>query len=178
MRFRLASLALLLLAAPTAAQSFPTDDPVIKRIWDEGMTDRSQAANLAQALMDSIGPRLAGSPGYGAAVKWLQQRYTEWGIPVRTEQYGTWRGWQRYQTHMDLVAPRFRTLEATMLAWSPSTNGRWVEAGELTANDDSVDARHDHESGRPQPPRVVNSDQGRKFGAEGRLSRRGVRPAP
>ena len=123
MRFRLASLALLLLAAPTAAQSFPTDDPVIKRIWDEGMTDKSQAANLAQALMDSIGPRLTGSPSYGAAVKWLQQRYSEWGIPVRTEQYGTWRGWQRYQTHMDLVAPRFRTLEATMLAWSPGTRG-------------------------------------------------------
>jgi carboxypeptidase Q len=122
MRFRLASLALLL-ATPAAAQSFPTDDPVIKRIWDEGMTAKSQAATLAQALMDSIGPRLAGSPGYGAAVKWLQQRYTSWGIPVRTEQYGTWRGWQRYQTHMDLVAPRFRTLEATMLAWSPGTKG-------------------------------------------------------
>ena len=56
-------------AAPALAQRFPTDDPVIKRIWDEGMTDRSQAATLAQILMDSIGPRLTASPGHDAAVE-------------------------------------------------------------------------------------------------------------
>ncbi len=124
-------LALSVPAAPVAAQSFPTDDPVIKRIWDEGMTSKSQAAPLAQVLMDSIGPRLAGSPGYASAVQWLQQKYGEWGIPVRAEQYGTWRGWRRYHTHMDLTAPRFRTLEATMLAWSPGTRGP-VEGAAVT----------------------------------------------
>ena len=67
-----ASLALLASVAPSAmAQRFPTDDPVIRRIWDEGMTERSHAASLAQALMDSIGPRLSGSPGFDAATDWL-----------------------------------------------------------------------------------------------------------
>src|SRR5262249_9016435 len=31
-------------------------------------------------------------------------------------------------THFDLIAPRTRSLEATMLAWSPGTNGQNVEA--------------------------------------------------
>jgi hypothetical protein len=87
------------------------------------MTDRSQIAKLAQVLMDSIGPRLTASPGHQSAVAWLQNMYKTWGVPARAERYGTWRGWRRYQTHMDLIAPRFRTLDAVMLAWSPGTKG-------------------------------------------------------
>jgi len=113
----------LLAPAVLPAQQFPTDDPVIKRIWDEGMTDKSQIAQLAQVLMDSIGPRLTGSPGHQAAVQWLQNMYRSWGVPARAEKYGTWRAWRRYQTHLDLAAPRFRTLDAIMLAWSPGTKG-------------------------------------------------------
>ena len=48
--------------APTPillAQDNPTGDPVVQRIYDEGMR-RSQASRLAQVLMDSIGPRLTG----------------------------------------------------------------------------------------------------------------------
>jgi carboxypeptidase Q len=115
---------LFLLGAPALqAQTFPTADPVLRRMWDEGMTERSQVEALAQVLLDSIGPRLTGSPGHQSAVEWLQQRYRQWGIPVRAEQYGTWRSWQRGRTHVDLIAPRLRTLEGTMLAWSPGTNG-------------------------------------------------------
>ena len=117
------SLLVLAFAAPLAAQQFPTADPVIKRIWDEGMTERSQIAKLAQVLMDSIGPRLTSSPGHQNAVQWLQNMYKSWGVPVRAERYGTWRSWKRYYTHMDLVAPRLRTLDAIMLAWSPGTSG-------------------------------------------------------
>jgi hypothetical protein len=110
-------------STPLVAQRFPTDDPVIRRLWDEGMTDRSQAASLAQALMDSIGPRLSGSPGYDAATDWLMSQYARWGVPARKERYGTWRGWRRGYTHLDLVAPRQRTLEGLILAWSPGTTG-------------------------------------------------------
>jgi hypothetical protein len=108
---------------PALAQTFPTDDPVIRQIWAEGMTEKSQAGRLAQILMDSIGPRLTGSPGHAAAGDWLQRVYREWGIPVRAERYGTWHSWKRGHTHLDLLAPRSRTLEAVMLAWSPGTPG-------------------------------------------------------
>ena len=59
------------LAAPLGAQSYPTDDPVIRRIWDEGMTGKSQVGRLAQVLMDSIGPRLSGSPAFLSATDWV-----------------------------------------------------------------------------------------------------------
>jgi hypothetical protein len=123
-------------AHPTsvAGQRFPTDDAVIRRIWDEGMTDRSQAGSLAQALMDSIGPRLSGSPGFDAATDWLIALYQRWGIAARKEQYGSWRGWRRGHTHLDLIAPRVRTLEAVSLAWSPGNNGP-IEGAVIVAPD-------------------------------------------
>ena len=114
-----------LVAHSTSAQTFPTDDPTIKRIWSVGM-DSSQTWNLAQALLDSIGPRLTGSPGHRAGNDWLVARYREWGIDARNEQYGTWKGWRRGITHIDLLTPRVRSLEGTMLAWSPGTGGKPV----------------------------------------------------
>lgn len=112
-----------------AAQAFPTDDPVLKRIWAIGM-DSSQTYPLAQALLDSVGPRLTGTPNQKAGTDWLLSKYRAWGINARAEQYGTWKGWRRGITHVDLVQPRVRSLEAIMLAWSPGTpRGAPLEAG-------------------------------------------------
>jgi len=119
--------ALLLPAASAQAQNFPTTDSIIKRIWTLGM-DSSQAGTLAQPLMDSIGPRLTGSPGQKSANDWAVAQYTRWGISARNVQYGTWKGWKRGYTHIDLLRPRVRTLEGMMLAWSPGTKGRAVTA--------------------------------------------------
>ena len=104
------------------AQTFRTDDPVIRRMWDLGM-NASQTEELAHSLIDSIGPRLAGSPELLAAQDWLMSTYESWGVEARKEEYGEWRGWRQGTLHVDLVAPRVQTLEAEMLAWSPATNG-------------------------------------------------------
>lgn len=113
--------------APAVAQTFPTGDPVLRRIWTEGM-ERSQVERLAQTLMDSIGPRLTGSPGMRAASDWVIRTYADWGIAARAENYGTWRGWRRGLGHLDLIRPRVRALEGDLLAWSPGTpRGRPVE---------------------------------------------------
>ncbi|HEX5972448.1 MAG TPA: M28 family peptidase [Gemmatimonadaceae bacterium] len=123
---RLVALAVLALLAPAAhAQEVPTlgaptNDPVIKRIYQEGMQN-SQVARLAQVLMDSIGPRLTGSPANRAANDWLVKTYASWGVTARNEKYGTWRDWTRGQSRVELTQPRVRTLEATQLAWSPAT---------------------------------------------------------
>jgi len=129
-----ASLVLTLLwvaAAPAAASAqtwtSPTRDPVLERIWQLGMVE-SQAYPIAQALMDSIGPRLTGSPGYAAAVDWAVKLMGGWGIEARAEQYGTWDSWRRGVSRVDLIEPRVRSLESTMLAFSPGTGGRAVEA--------------------------------------------------
>ena len=118
-----ASLILWLAAADLTAQDFPSEDPIIRAIWAQGMEEGSQVERLAQVLLDSVGPRLSGSPGQRSSIEWATSMYDGWGVPVRAEQYGTWRGWDRGHTHIDLIAPRKRTLNGTMLAWSPGTDG-------------------------------------------------------
>jgi hypothetical protein len=110
-------------ASPLAAQTFPDDDLVLRRLWRLGM-DSSQAPRLAQVLLDSLGPRLTGTDLQRRANDWLVATYAGWGVAARNEPVGTWRGWRRGHSHVDLLTPRVRTLEATMLAWSPGTGGR------------------------------------------------------
>lgn len=115
--------ALALRAGPGAAQTLPADDPVLRGMWTQGMGPASQAYRLAQVLLDSIGPRLTGTPGHARAVEWALQQYAAWGVPARKERYGDWKGWERGPTRLELTAPRWRQLEAHMLGYSPGTNG-------------------------------------------------------
>jgi hypothetical protein len=122
-RFSFFAVAALTVLGPTLeAQQFPTEDPVIKAIWQEGMVD-SHAYSLSQVLADSIGPRLPGSPSYDAGGDWVISKFQEWGFEGRKDNYGTWPSWSRGITHVDLLEPRIRSLDAMMLAWSPGTDG-------------------------------------------------------
>jgi len=131
----LAVLALAAPAAPAAAQNFGgpprgfvMENPVLRRIWAMGM-DSSMLQTYAQVLFDSIGPRLVGTPQMDAAQDYMVRTYTSLGITARKERYGTWRGWRRGRSRIDLVQPRLRSLEGTMLGYSPGTpNGRPVRA--------------------------------------------------
>ena len=129
-----AALGLLLATGTASAQTFSTGDSVLRRIWTVGM-DSSQTYPLSQALFESLGPRLTGSPGYKAASDWALAMYRAWGIDARTEPYGTWKGWRRGVTHLDLVAPRVRSLAATMLSFSPGTGGKTVRGDVLLLPD-------------------------------------------
>lgn len=119
---------------PSYVRQTPPTDPIIARIWEEG-TQQSQVATLAQALIDSVGARLTASPGIESASRWAMAMYQRWGIPARQHRYGTWPSWQRGYTHVDLIAPRVRTLEAITLAWSPGTNGKAVTGDVVTLPD-------------------------------------------
>jgi carboxypeptidase Q len=118
-------------SAPAYVRRGAVTNPVLQRIWDEGM-NRSQAMSLAQQLMDPLGQRMTGSPQSDAAQDWAVRTYASWGVQARKERYGTWLGWSRGVTHVDLIAPRVKSLEAHALAYSPSTGGRPVE-GEVIA---------------------------------------------
>lgn len=111
---------LSLVSAFASGAGAQSNDPVADRILRLGM-DSSRVEQLAQSLLDSIGPRLTGSPALTAASNFVIDSYKKWGIDARREQYGTWRGWKRGTSHIDLVSPRVRSLEGTMLAWSPGT---------------------------------------------------------
>jgi len=109
------------------ALSFPTPDPIIKQIWAIGM-DSSRVRPFSQVLFDSLGPRLMGTPNTKAAQDWLVKTYTSFGVTAKNEQYGTWRGWVRGHSHIDLIAPRQRTLEGQMVGYSPGTGAKNVDA--------------------------------------------------
>ena len=129
-RLLLVAIAAVLLAAPArslSAQAFTTDDPVLKRIWTIGM-DSSQTMRLSQVLFDSVGPRLTGTPNARGANDWLVRTYKSWGVDAKNEQWGKWRSWRRGYSHIDLVAPRVRSLEGTMLGFSPGTGGKDLTA--------------------------------------------------
>ena len=122
---RLLTLALAALSAASVSAQSP--DPVISRIFRLGM-DSSRLEPLAQVLLDSVGPRLTGTDGMASASDWVMQTYRSWGIDARRHQYGTWRGWRRGVSHIDLMEPRVRSLEGMMLAYSPGTRGRNLTA--------------------------------------------------
>jgi hypothetical protein len=127
---RLVALFVLAFPATLAAQTFRSADTVIRKMWQAGI-EQSQTEKLAQVLIDSIGPRLSGSPGFASAVDWIERTYTGWGIPVRREKYGTWRGWRQGTVHMEMTAPRVQNLEVELLAWSPPTPKNGPVEGEV-----------------------------------------------
>jgi len=112
----------------TAGAQYPSQtDPMIRRIRSIAI-DSSYTERLAHTLFDSLGPRLTGSPGHKRANDWLVNTYRSWGIEARNEKIGTWRGWRRGYSHIDLISPRVRSLEGTMLAYSPGTGRKDLAA--------------------------------------------------
>jgi carboxypeptidase Q len=142
--------------------------------------ENSHLEVMAQALMDSVGPRLTGSPGIDRAHDWAVRTLEGFGVEARNEQYGTWNGWDRGITHIDLIEPRISTLHGTMLAWSPGTDGpvegevvvvpEWSSEAELDAWLESEVEGRFVAIGFPQPtcrPDYHYDD----FGTQGALSR-------
>lgn len=121
------SIFILCLVLPGIAAKGQSKDPVVEGIVKEA-TENSQLEKLAHELMDVIGPRLVGSPQMQQAHDWAVAKYKGWNITARNEKWGEWRGWERGVSHIDMVAPRVKSLEGMQLAWSPGTGGKTVTA--------------------------------------------------
>ena len=116
---------LAVIAIACSFNAWSQDQSVIELIVSEA-TENSQLEILGQELMDGIGPRLVGTPQMKQAHDWAVDKYSQWGISAKNEAYGTWRGWERGITHIDMLSPRMQSLEGTQLAWNPSTSKRGV----------------------------------------------------
>ena len=127
-RFAVVIFLTILQPVPLSAQQLATDNSILRAIWNEAINN-SQLEPMAQALLDSVGPRLTGSPQMERAQAWAIERLESWGVEARLENYGTWEGWDRGPSHIDLLEPRVRSLEGGLLAWSPGTDGRPLDAG-------------------------------------------------
>lgn len=180
-RWTMVGVVLAGLAAPTpgSAQSLTVEDPVLRQIWQQAM-DNSHLERLAQVLLDSLGPRLVGAPQAAGAQEWVVKTMGGWGIQAERQQYGTWEGWDRGVSHIDLVAPRVRSLEGRTLAFSPGTNGRPVEGPAIAlptmASPADFEAFLPQARGKyvlvsfPQPTCRTNA-QWQEFGAQGSFDR-------
>jgi hypothetical protein len=88
-------------SAPAYVRRSAPTDAGINRIYEEGM-QRSQVAKIAQVLLDSIGPRLTGSPNMTRAQDWAVSLLKSWGVDAKKEQYGTWNAWKRGSAYASL----------------------------------------------------------------------------
>ena len=128
---KLRSLLAVTLLLCNAVVNAQTQKDIIEAIEKEG-NGNSQLEQLAYELMDLNGPRLVGTPEMKTAHDWAINTYKKWGITAENQQWGTWKGWQRGITHVDMVSPRVVSLHATQLAWNPSTDKKGVTASLIT----------------------------------------------
>lgn len=104
-----------------------TQDAVVKSIMDETYNN-SQLEQLAYELLDGIGPRLVGSPKMQQSHDWAVNRFKNWGINARNEQWGEWKSWERGSTTIEMVAPYAKSIEGMQLAFSPATPAKGLTA--------------------------------------------------
>jgi carboxypeptidase Q len=115
-----------LLAAPLYSPE------IAARLVGGALTDGVAYARAAE-LSDTIGPRLSGSPGAEAAVKWALQRFREDGLEVRAEPVKV-PHWVRGEERAEILPARGRTghpLAVTALGGSPATPGGGATADAL-----------------------------------------------
>jgi hypothetical protein len=113
-----------LLAAPP-----PYSPDVAARLVGSALTDGVTYARVAE-LSDGIGPRLSGSPGAEAAVKWALQRFREDGLDVHAEPVKV-PHWIRGEERGEILPARGRAgqpLAITALGGSPATPSGGVTA--------------------------------------------------
>src|SRR5262245_49953196 len=118
--------ALLLVAGLSATQSEPIDTAMNARIREEGQK-RSQTAPMFTQLVDTIGPRLTGSPEHKRAADWARETMAKWGLSnPRLETFEFGRGWALDKFTIEMIEPRYMPIIGYPEAWSPSTSGEVV----------------------------------------------------
>lgn len=108
---------------PTFAQE-KIDYQMMQRIRQEGMQN-SKMAELMSYLCDVYAPRLAGSPQYREAGKWVVNKLKEYGLEnPKMEAWGTFgRGWELKKFYAAMTSPQYMPLIAFPKAWTAGLSG-------------------------------------------------------
>lgn len=129
----LVALAVQLSVGPAQAQAVPVTDWTEADLATAGaLRDRALKGTAAfdhvSSLVTEVGPRLAGSPGDEAAVRWAMNRLGKLGFTaVRTQDVLVPR-WIRGTTEVTLLGPAPQTLVAATLGGSIGTGEEGIEA--------------------------------------------------
>jgi carboxypeptidase Q len=117
-------LSLALAAAFLLAAQEKVDEPTTARLRSEEM-EHSQIMHTLHMLTDRYGPRVTGTPNHEAAVQWVIDETTKWGL--KNAHREAWDfghpGWTNERASGFLVSPVKQNLKFEVLAWTPSTNG-------------------------------------------------------
>ena len=104
----------------------PVDAAANARIRAEGL-ERSQAPAMFHTLVDTIGPRLAGSPEYKRSADWAREKLTSFGLSnARLEAFEFGRGWVLDKLTIEMIEPRYMPLIGYAAAWTASTPGEVI----------------------------------------------------
>jgi len=160
----LASLVLVTLVPLVARQAGePVDAAANAKIRDEAM-NRSKAGGMFTTLVDTIGPRLAGSPEYKRAVDWAAGELRAWGLTnVAIESFEFGRGWRLERFTIEMVEPRYMALVGYPEAWSPSTNGEMVATVQVLAGKTAEDVEALQASGALKGAAVITQPKVTNF---------------
>jgi carboxypeptidase Q len=124
MRYAIAALILIAIAAPPLSSQTAADSSFVERVRREA-TERSQVMEYAFTLAEVHGPRLTGSPSFKAAGDWAAARLRAIGLERVTQQRIDWgRGWSSSHFAVEMLAPYQATLIGAAGPWSASTRGR------------------------------------------------------
>ena len=123
---KIVSLAVLVsvLLVPALPAEERVDLDMMTKIRLEGFRD-SKVMDTASRLMDSIGPRLTGSPDMKKANDWTRKQLESWGLSnAHLESWGPFgRGWSYEESSVRMIAPDQSEMLALPVAWTPGTNG-------------------------------------------------------
>ena len=100
------------------------DLDMVTRIRYEGFRD-SKIVDLASGLMDSIGPRLTGSPKMKRANEWTRDQLASFGlVNAHLEPWGPFgRGWTNQYVNVRMTSPDVASFIVYSKAWTRGTNG-------------------------------------------------------
>lgn len=114
----------VLVSGPVLAQNDRTDLTLVSRIKVEAF-DNSKVMDTLSYLTDVYGPRLTASPEFKEAADWVVKRLQSYGLEnVHLEKWGPFgRSWALKQYSIEMLEPRYASLDAAPLAWSDKTSG-------------------------------------------------------
>lgn len=126
------ALAPALFASRAAAQGLNYD--ALNAIRAMGLDEaQSQVMKTASYMMDVLGPRLSGSPGFKKSGEWVVEKMKEWGLtgaalePWPTDPTGTNngfpRGWSNEKFYLHATTPNAFPISGMSIAWTPGTQG-------------------------------------------------------
>lgn len=117
-------LSLALASACVVLAQSHVDEATTARLRSEEL-EHSMIMHTEHMLTDRFGPRVTGTPNHEAAVDWVIQETTSWGMKNAHKEAWDFGhpGWLNERAYGFITSPVKENLKFEVLAWTPSTKG-------------------------------------------------------